>query len=325
MCLGLAAALSLLMATAVEADTFLIEADGYVSLGLPNRSFGHDREIRVRTSSPTRQGFLRFDLAAQPLDVEIHRATLRAHVVQVVNPGTVVFHLVEGPWDEDTLTADTMPALGAAFASLDLGSDDSDTYVDVDITDAVKAWVAGHPNHGIAIVAGGSGLVSVRFAARELSDVRLAELEIIRAAFPGPPGPPGPEGPPGVAGPSGPAGPPGPQGPPGPGGGGCTGAGCTEFFIWSDGPTAPLIGVSIIDDNNVAAPLVCPIVPPFTVRRCGSWPSIGTYRVSVAASCGFVEALFSDAVGGQVTRAIRCTGDGGGGGKRKTEAGVLVR
>jgi len=250
-----------------------------------------------------------------------------------VNSGTVTFHLVEGPWSEGELTAGTMSAVGPAFASVAVEPDDHDTYVTVDVTAALTAWVAGQPNYGIAILPDASEFVSVDFAAREADDVRLAEIEVIRSVFPGPPGPAGPAGPMGLTGPAGPqgvvgprglagpvgpggpmgpqgpAGPqgaPGPQGPTAPTGFGCIGPDCTEFFVRSNN-AGHLIAVSIEDLSNKANPLICPVIPQGGVKRCGKLPSIGNYRVTaMTLPCGFLTANFSDAVGGQVTRTVTC-------------------
>jgi hypothetical protein len=71
--------------------------------------------------------------------------------------------------------------------------------------------------------------------------------------------------------------------------------------------TGPLTAVSFEDPTQNVPPLNCPILFDNTLRLCGDFPSIGTYRVIAATQgCGIMSATFSDALGGEVTRTVFC-------------------
>ena len=68
---------------------------------------GNSQVVRISNVSDNhhRLGFVKFDLSALPSETKISQALLRVWITKVHKEGVVNLHLVEDPWDEDTLTA----------------------------------------------------------------------------------------------------------------------------------------------------------------------------------------------------------------------------
>ena len=236
LCSVLLAAVVVTMPSAFATSLHLSD-DSFINFNQPDTNKGNNLTIQVRDAANVRHGFAKFDLSTLPAltqDTDVESATMRIWLKDLNTAGgDVEFFIVNGTWDEQTLTANNAPALSATpFAVLSLVEEDIASYVMVDVTAAVKDWLV-NGNNGLAMVAVGA---RAQFDAKEIdatpleieqtSNPMLIEVNLIGPI--GPPGPAGPQGVPGtqgVAGPTGPIGPQGSQGDPGP-----TGA---------DGPIGP--------------------------------------------------------------------------------------
>jgi len=205
----------------------------------------------------TDTAFLQFDLSVLPAgttQANVAKATLTLFVHTLKAAGTFDIDLVEGPWSERTLTSATAPSTeflvtGGAVTS-------ANTFVSVDVTTAVLAWLLSVPqNYGIALVADG-GLATQFDSKESASTSHPAQLEITLTGpagptgLTGPAGPTGPEGPTGLTGPAGPTGPQGntgltgatgPQGPTG-----LTGPAGATGPQGAQGPAGPAVSTSAV-------------------------------------------------------------------------------
>jgi len=101
-------------------------------------------------------------------------------VGRVLASGTVSVHRVLGPWDEDTLTAAAAPAVEAALPETLTLSDGTPSldYLPLDVTPAVQAWLAGAPDHGLALT--GDATVDAEFASKESQAIaHPMKLEVV--------------------------------------------------------------------------------------------------------------------------------------------------
>jgi len=141
------------------------------------RPLGSDPALGV---SATRTAFIRFDLSALPAGTTVHRATLSIYVGRLLAAGSLAVHRVTGPWDEDTLTAARQPTVETQLPEgLTLAADTPFLeYLSIDVTAAVQAWLAGQPNHGLALR--GDTTVDVELVSKENPAVpQPARLEIV--------------------------------------------------------------------------------------------------------------------------------------------------
>ncbi|MEQ9563552.1 MAG: DNRLRE domain-containing protein, partial [Woeseiaceae bacterium] len=99
------------------ANTLQLTDDSFVNFGQPASNKGDQLELSVRDTSNERRGFAKFDLSGIPSSVvaaDIDSATLRLWVKDVINAGGQVdLYLVEGHWDEETLTPELVPPVAA--------------------------------------------------------------------------------------------------------------------------------------------------------------------------------------------------------------------
>lgn len=234
----------------VYADTLHATDDAYVDLSKPNSHQGKRSDVHVRVEVNRRhrrhdgdhgkdhgkshgkdvgeaQGFVKFDFSALPAGAAISKATLRMWVNDVDTEGKFAVHVVQDQWFENSISANNAPGVGDAIAEVMVTDADDNHFVTIDVTDAVKDWLA-HPdsNFGFAFLP-----LSADFSvdSKENDDTaHPMELEVVSAGSlvsagggegiqgpEGPQGPAGPQGPQGVPGPGGPAGPTGPAGPQG--------------------------------------------------------------------------------------------------------------
>jgi hypothetical protein len=208
----------------LHADTLPAVSDTNINLSTPNQNNGTNDLVYVRNTGTggNRTGFVRVDLSAIPANLPIQSARLRLFVSEVQVSGPVDVKLVNGSWDEATLTANTAPSLGATVATAQVSSADLRRYLSIDVTNAVQEWINGQPNYGLALVPVSGVDLRIAFDAKESATTsRIPEVEIVPIGPAGPQGPPGAQGLQGIQGPEGPAGAqgsPGPQGPQGPAG-----------------------------------------------------------------------------------------------------------
>jgi hypothetical protein len=141
------------------------------------RALGSDPALGV---SATKATYVRFDLSRLPAGTTVHRATLSVYVGRMLANGSIAVHRVTGAWDEDTLTAARQPTVDAPLPEgLTLAADTPFLeYLTVDVTAAVQAWLAGQPNHGLALR--GDATVDVELVSKESQAVpRPALLEVV--------------------------------------------------------------------------------------------------------------------------------------------------
>ena len=130
--------------------------------------------------SANKTTYLRFDLSRLPEGTTVHRATLSVYVGRLLAAGSIAVHRVTGSWDEDTLTAARQPSADTQLPEgLTLAADTPFLeYLSIDVTAAAQAWLAGQPNHGLALR--GDATVDVELVSKENQAVtRPATLEIV--------------------------------------------------------------------------------------------------------------------------------------------------
>jgi hypothetical protein len=198
---------------------------------------------------------LKFSLATLPpgtMASDVAHARLRFWVNgNSTFAGAIALTPVTAPWDEFTLKDNSTASLSfgsPAVAGLSITS--MNNFVSIDVTDWVKAWLAGTlVNEGIRIEAdAATTFLDLSFDSKESNETshepRL-EISLSRigpagpqgpAGLPGPPGAPGSPGATGSAGPPGPAGSSGPPGPQGPQG--VAGANGTNWYSSTGAPAA---------------------------------------------------------------------------------------
>ncbi len=201
-----------------EAQNLHVRDDADVNLDVGHEKNGAEQRIlvgafgRFRThgqewQAPGRHiGLLRFDLSPLGPVPPVAKASLRLWLRKVHRSGALDVLLVQQKWEEGTVSADHLPSLGARAASVDVGEGDEHRFVVVDVTQALKDWLAGDAEeHGFALVPSADSGLRVELDSKEnLLTSHPAELVVVLQAGEGP------------AGPSGPAGEPGPPGQPGP-------------------------------------------------------------------------------------------------------------
>ncbi len=199
--LSIAALFGLLIAGLTHADTLHLTDDTFTN---PSSTIikGDLLEVRVRDVASEKRGYAKFNistLSSSTVAADVDSATLRFWVKDVIVGGTIELYLVNGAWDEQTLTASIAPPIGSApFASVSVLSEDEGSFVSVDVTPAVTSWLSA--NNGLALVASGGARIDIDSketepAATELEQTSNA-MEIEVALI----GPEGPQGPQGVAG-----------------------------------------------------------------------------------------------------------------------------
>ena len=132
---------------------------------------------------------------------------MRLWLRKVHHPGALDVVVVEQPWNEGAVSADHLPGLGGRAASVDIGEADEHRFVVVDVTQALKDWLAGDvEEHGFALVPAADSGLRVELDSKENTlTSHPAELVVVLQSGEGPAGPAGPTGEPG---------PPGQPGPP---------------------------------------------------------------------------------------------------------------
>lgn len=139
----------------------------------PNQSKGTSHKIDVSNlAGSIKQGFLKFNLSEIPQSTVIQRATLRLSVYKVIDPGVIDLYIVNGRWDEISLTYNNSDSLELyLYTSQMITEADEHIYVDLDITDLVHSWVSGQTvNDGLALVADGNPIGRIEFYSKEALD-----------------------------------------------------------------------------------------------------------------------------------------------------------
>jgi hypothetical protein len=147
--------------------TFNVSADSYVNATSPDTNYGSATAVRA-DGSPIINGYLRFTvqgLAGYP----VMHAYLLLYANTSSNIGFSVQAVGDNSWDENTITYNNAPPVGALINSS--GAYTSGNYVVVDVT----PYVTGEGTYSFAITTPGSTTLS--FAAKE-SGANAAELVI---------------------------------------------------------------------------------------------------------------------------------------------------
>ena len=203
-----------------------VASDSYTTQTSKNQNYGNAQILAVNGSvSAEKQSYVQFNLAPLPPGLtssNVSIASLILFVNTVNTAGSFDVYLVNSAWAEDTITFASAPPLGIQVASgVNVLANGANDYLIVNVTAAVRAWLSGTPNHGLALVPSVGNTISVTFNSKESTTSSHDPLITIELVSAGPQGPVGPQGiigaqgPPGVTGPSGPAGAIGPSGPAG--------------------------------------------------------------------------------------------------------------
>ena len=160
--------------------------DSYILSSLPTTNFGAKNILIVQ--GPGATTFIRFDLSSLPSTATgslVAKATLKVYVSAVTATGTFEVDRVTSAWTESTITFNTPPTIGTAIASaVPATKADKNQYVLVDVTAAVKEWLSGTTNNGIAIVP--DGTVSLSLNSKETTTTSHSpELDIVFAGITG--------------------------------------------------------------------------------------------------------------------------------------------
>src|SRR5262249_26246821 len=159
----------LLFPPGIAAPTELrLSDDAYVSSVRSNSNFGGSATLAVQ--SPANSTYIRFDLGSALPDgvtaADVSRAELRLFMSAVNHPGLLDVRLVSSPWSEETITFNHVPVAGALVIGA-VAIEASSKFVDIDITDAVTAWLSGTPNDGIVLSPTAGQSISVTFDSKE--------------------------------------------------------------------------------------------------------------------------------------------------------------
>ena len=253
-------------AEAVEA---LLLQDTYVDNGTqggkpPNAAnFGSAMDLRLfKNNGRVRRTFLKFSLATLPPGTtasDVANARLRFWVNgNSTAVGAITLTPVTTPWDEYTLKDNSTGSLSFGSPTLSgLSITSINSFVSIDVTDLVKAWIAGTlVNEGIKVEASAAAtILDLSFDSKEsdqTSHEPRLEVSLSRTGPAGPqgvqgvPGVPGPPGPPGASGSTGPVGPAGSQGPQGPAG--------PPGVAGAPGPIGPIGPVGPIGETGPPGP-----------------------------------------------------------------------
>ncbi len=249
----------------LPASDAVLTGDTYIRSSASTANYGGASALVVNSQS---RALLQFDLSTLPAGTTasgVAKATLKLWVSQPCRPDFDIYGLwaywtlnpcdpgpapagsfdvrrITSGWSEGTVMGQTAPAIGSAVASA-VPAGGANLFVAVDVTPAVKEWLSGTANHGLALVANAAG-TQVQFDSKESTQSsHPAELEIALAGPQGPAGPTGPQGAPGLPGVPGAK---GPQGNPGPAG--ATGARGTTGAAGGTGP------VGVVGPTGAAGP-----------------------------------------------------------------------
>lgn len=95
-----------------------VSEDAYTDLNNADTNYNTDTLWALATSGDTaeRYTFLKFDLSALPADLTVEKVWLEMHVKTQVSNSHVLYSSASESWAEDTITWNTMPALGSAIS-----------------------------------------------------------------------------------------------------------------------------------------------------------------------------------------------------------------
>ena len=235
--------------------------DAYFAAGNSN-NFGSTPTMDVGGPSKF-QSLVQFDLSTLPAGTtaaQISNASLRLFAKTVGTPSSIDIYSANSAWTESTVNGVNFPSAGTLIAQA-VPVPAANSYIVIDVTAQVQAWLNGAPNDGLLIVADPSAPnTPITFDTKEsttTSHPAALEINLVgptgaagATGATGPTGPTGSAGAAGAAGATGPtgtvAGPAGSKGATGPTGAtgpigvtGATGATGPVGITGSVGPTGP--------------------------------------------------------------------------------------
>ncbi len=151
------------------------------------------------------RALIQFRLPATPAGATFLRATLVVYVNRVTQAGTFEVAPVRARWTEEAVTDATFPTLASPTA-IRVAVSSASEYLTVDVTAAVRDWLGGSANQGLALTAADARTQFVIDSKENTATSQAPRIELHYSGPAGPAGPAGPQGPPGPAGPAGPAG-----------------------------------------------------------------------------------------------------------------------
>ena len=192
--------------------------DSWIKAGSSTNN-GGDAGLRVQATQGT-STYIRFNLGSLPGGITggaVAKATLRLFVTSAATGGSFNVYEVTGTWTESSIVGANPPGLGNAIASgVSVAASSVNDFVEIDVTSALKDWLNGTANNGLALVPAGAPLNVIFCSKENTNPSHEAELLVVLNGPPGPAGPQGPGGQTGSQGPQGPAGLTGATGPAGP-------------------------------------------------------------------------------------------------------------
>ncbi len=143
-------------------------SDAYIDK-TKSKNFGASATLNV--SDPGLETFIQFNLSSLPSGTtasSVGKATLVLYASGVKAAGSFDVYEVGGAWNELTISGTNEPPLGSLIVSgVPIVTADSNNFVLIDVTQAVKDWLSGTAlNDGLALQPNGSG-VSVTFDSKE--------------------------------------------------------------------------------------------------------------------------------------------------------------
>jgi chitodextrinase len=148
--------------------TYSVEADTYVNSGSPTSNYGSVNVWRV-DGSPDVHGYLRFTVQGLEGYPVLH-AYLQVYAETKSNIGINALAVADNSWNENTVTYNTAPALGALLGSS--GSFTSGSWITFDVT----PYITGEGTYSFGITTPGSS--TLKFASKE-SGKNKAQLIIV--------------------------------------------------------------------------------------------------------------------------------------------------
>ncbi len=146
------------------------DQDAWIRSDDPTKNNGTTASNHVRLETPNvEQVLTRFDLSSIAANSQVTSAIAWFHLKfgKVHPEGLISVHEVLADWDEAAVTWDSLNGAyrAASFAAIP-AQDAGDTWVAINITGLVQAWVNGQPNHGILFNSTAEGL-HTEYTARE--------------------------------------------------------------------------------------------------------------------------------------------------------------
>ena len=199
--LGLAATCLAALPGAAFAQSIPVSQDSYIAPAT-GANYGSGSVIAVGGAALS-QGLVQFDLTSLPAGT-VSKATLVLFVNRVNAAGSINVSVASGSWSENAVNGINVPGSGAAVAS-GVAVSAAGTFLNLDATAAVQAWLSGTTNDGFILSPASSG-VSVAFDSKENTTTSHAAQLLVSFANPGATGATGPTGATGARGATGSAG-----------------------------------------------------------------------------------------------------------------------